>query len=79
MTSMESISATEFKAKCLEILDHVPPDGLVITKRGKIVARIYPETKDMLRFHGSVPNMILGGDLLSTGTQWDAETDLDQP
>ncbi len=76
MTSMQSISATEFKAKCLEILDHVPPEGLVITKRGKGVARIYPEHRDILRFVGSVPNMIVGGDLLGTGVVWEPESQL---
>lgn len=74
MTGMQSISATEFKAKCFEILDHVPQEGLVITKRGKGVARLYPERKDMLRFLGSVPNMGVEADLLSSGVAWEAES-----
>ena len=44
MTGMQSVTATEFKAKCLDILDHVPPDGLQITKRGKPVAKLIPDT-----------------------------------
>ena len=38
---METISATEFKATCLELLDRVNSgeiDELAITKRGKVVA-----------------------------------------
>jgi len=36
------ISATEFKAKCLSLLDEVARTGesLVVTKRGKPVARV---------------------------------------
>jgi prevent-host-death family protein len=74
MTGMVSISATDFKAKCLEILDHVPQEGLVITKRGKSVARIYPERNDVLQFLGSIPELIVHGDILSTGESWNAES-----
>lgn len=39
-----SIAASEFKAKCLALLDEVAENGetLVVTKRGKPVARIVP-------------------------------------
>ena len=74
MTGMKSITATEFKAKCLDLLDHVPQEGLAITKRGKTVARLYPERQDVLRFLGSVPGMELKGDLLSAGEKWDAQS-----
>jgi prevent-host-death family protein len=39
-----TISATRFKAKCLALLDEVAESGetLVITKRGKPVARVEP-------------------------------------
>lgn len=42
---MKVIPATEFKAKCLQLLDMVQATGdeLVISKRGKPVARIVPE------------------------------------
>lgn len=38
------ISATDFKAHCLALLDRVRERGepLVITKRGKVVARLVP-------------------------------------
>ena len=41
----ESISATEFKAKCLDILDQVSARQLgsvAITKRGRVVALLVP-------------------------------------
>lgn len=42
---MKTISATEFKAKCLRFLDEVQHTGedLVISKRGKPVARVIAE------------------------------------
>lgn len=45
---MKTISATEFKAKCLQLLDEVQRTGeeLVISKRGKAVARVVAEKQD---------------------------------
>lgn len=42
---MTVISATEFKAKCLHLLDEVQRTGqdLVISKRGRPVARVVAE------------------------------------
>ncbi len=42
---MTTISTTEFKAKCLQLLDEVQRTGqdLVISKRGKPVARVVAE------------------------------------
>jgi prevent-host-death family protein len=45
MATSETISATEFKAKCLDILDRVSRheiERLTITKRGTAVAVIVP-------------------------------------
>ncbi len=42
---MQMVTATEFKAKCLRLLDEVNRTGeeLVISKHGKPVARVVPE------------------------------------
>jgi len=42
--AQRSISASEFKAKCLALLDDVAKrrETLVVTKRGKPVARVVP-------------------------------------
>jgi prevent-host-death family protein len=42
------INATEFKAKCLGLLDHVQESGdvLVISKRGVPVAKLVPMNED---------------------------------
>lgn len=44
---MRSIRASEFKAKCLAILDEVERTGepVTILKRGKPVARLVPPTR----------------------------------
>lgn len=41
---MRNISASDFKAQCLAILDEISRtgEGIVITKRGKPVARLLP-------------------------------------
>lgn len=41
---MSKVAATEFKAKCLELMDRVAQrrETFVITKRGKPVARLVP-------------------------------------
>ena len=41
---MTTVKISEFKAKCLEILDRVSKTGetLVITRRGKPLARVLP-------------------------------------
>lgn len=74
MAGMESITATEFKAKCLDILDHVPPEGLAITKRGRTVAKLLPNTIDNSRLIGSMPEIKIHGDIFSTGIKWNAES-----
>lgn len=55
---LESISATEFKAKCLDILDQVAArqvQCVAITKRGKVVAMLVPpldEPAAVRQLHG---------------------------
>jgi len=54
------LSATEFKAKCLALIDRVYRDGeeIVITKRGRVVARLVAagdeEQRPWLRLRGTV-------------------------
>ena len=70
---MESISATQFKEQCLSLLDHLPPDGVVVTKRGKPIAVVLPIPSDPDSLIGSMKDKIkVHGDLLSTGLVWHA-------
>lgn len=48
MDAMQTMTATEFKARCLGVMDEVARTGrpVMITKRGKPVAQLVPPTSD---------------------------------
>ena len=72
--SMKEIGATDLKAHCLSILDEVDEDGLVITKRGKPVAKLIPIRAESSALIGSLAGKLtIDGDILSTGVDWDAQ------
>lgn len=64
---MKQIAAAQFKDRCLALLDEVDERGIVITKRGKPVAKLVAirvESGDLIgRLKGSVR---IRGDLMST-------------
>ena len=71
---VKQIAAAKFKEHCLSILDRVGPDGIVITKRGKPVAKLIPIRTDSASLIGALQGKIkIKGDILSTGVRWDAE------
>lgn len=73
---MKTIGAAKFKAECLSLLDHVPPEGLVVTKRGKPVARILPYLQSSAHLIGCLKGKIkVHGDILSTGIKWNAASE----
>ena len=39
---MKTIAAAKFKEQCLALLDSQDPEGIIITKRGKPVAKLIP-------------------------------------
>lgn len=55
MASHRTVNATEFKAKCLALLDEVQGEGLslTITKRGVPVAQLGPPPKQFVTTMGS--------------------------
>jgi prevent-host-death family protein len=72
--TMRQIAAAKFKEQCLGLLDGVDPDGIVITKRGKPVAKLIPFAADSASLIGSLSGKIeIKGDILSTGLDWDAK------
>ena len=75
-TAETTISATEFKARCLKILDELGPQGIVVTKRGQPVARVTPvHSINNSKLIGSMKGkVIVRGDIFSTGVKWDAES-----
>lgn len=73
---MKTIGAAKFKAQCLALLDELDPDGLVVTKRGKPVARVLPIPKRPADLIGSLKGKVkVTGNVLSTGLTWDADAE----
>ncbi|PYM41671.1 MAG: type II toxin-antitoxin system prevent-host-death family antitoxin [Candidatus Rokuibacteriota bacterium] len=67
--------AARFKAQCLALLDKVDPEGIVITKHGKPVARLVPIETESVRLIGMFKDKIrIKGKILSSGLRWDAES-----
>jgi len=74
-TKAQTISATEFKAKCLQIFDHLGAEGIIVEKRGKPVAKVIPIRSNSSDWIGSMKGEIkILGDIMSTGIKWDAES-----
>ena len=70
---MKRIGAARFKEQCLALLDKLTPEGLIITKHGKPVARVVPYPRSPEDLIGSLRGKIeVHGDVLSTGVRWDA-------
>jgi prevent-host-death family protein len=71
---MKQIAAAKFKEQCLALLDQVDSEGIVITKRGKPVAKLIPIGTDSAQWIGAFKGKLkVKGDVLSTGIKWDAE------
>ena len=72
--AMKQIAAAKFKEQCLSLLDRVGVEGIVITKRGKPVAKLIPiriESANLIGlFRGKLK---VKGNILSTGLRWDAQ------
>lgn len=70
------VAASEFKAKCLRLLDRVEAEGetLVITKRGRPVAKIMPVSAPKRILRGSWKGLVtVKGDVVhfDTGQDWE--------
>ena len=72
---MRSIAASQFKARCLVLLDEVAEtkETLVVTKRGKPVAQVVPveEPRSLI---GSVTFHISDDELVNAGLEWEDDT-----
>ena len=57
---MKTISAAEFKARCLTLMDDVSStrETIMITKRGKPVAKLVPAGKEPQEFIGRLKGVI---------------------
>jgi len=72
---MKRVPAAQFREQCLALLDRVGPDGIIITKHGKPVAKLVPIHTDSAKLIGSFKGKIkIKGNILSTAVKWDAES-----
>lgn len=72
---MSRMNVSKFKEQCLSLLENLDPEGIVITKHGKPVARVIPASSDCADLIGSMKDKIkVRGNILSTGVKWNAES-----
>ena len=72
---MKQIPAAKFKEQCLSLLDRVGEEGIVITKRGKPVAKLIPIRTASAELIGGLKGRVkVRGNVLSTGLKWHAQS-----
>ena len=74
---MQTLKASEFKAKCLKLMDEVQKTGdeIVITKNGKPISKLVPyrvKAPTLLGLHKDKISS-LSKDIFSTGEPWEAD------
>ena len=70
-----TIGAARFKETCLALLDNVEPEGIVITKHGKPVARLLPMGTESSELLGALAGKLeIRGDVFTTGVSWNAQS-----
>ena len=80
--AQRTIKASEFKARCLQLMDEVAETGeeIVITKHGKPVSKLTPYSKRPKSLWGiDRGRMEIIGDIVSPiDVDWEAESDPDR-
>jgi prevent-host-death family protein len=72
---MKSLNVSEFREQCLSLIEALPTDGVVITKRGRPIARVLPMRENDGDLIGSLAGQLdIQGDVFSTGEKWNAES-----
>jgi len=72
---MKSIKISEFKERCLSLLEKLEPEGLIITKHGKPLAQVLPFNRSSSALIGRLKGKLkVKGDILTTGVKWNAES-----
>lgn len=73
----ETMAVSEFKARCLEVLERVRQRGkeVVVTKRGEPIARVVPMRRGAAGLRGSMRDaFLIRGDIVSLdwSEEWEA-------
>jgi prevent-host-death family protein len=67
LSIMRQIAAAKFKTQCLKLLDSVDPEGLIITRHGRPVAKLIPMRSIPAQLIGSLKGKVtVRGDILTT-------------
>lgn len=73
---MKTIGVAKFKAQCLALFDRLDPEGIVITRHGRPIARVVPYPPSPADRIGALRDKIrIRGDVMSTGAAWDASAE----
>jgi prevent-host-death family protein len=72
----KTLTATEFRAQCLRILDNLDARGVIITKRGQPIAKVTPIAQHSnAKLIGCMKGkVVIKGEIFSTGIKWDAQS-----
>ena len=71
---MKLLKVSEFRDQLFTVIERLPPEGVLITKRGKPVAQLLPVRKPGGSLIGALKGRFeIRGDVFSTGEAWDAE------
>ncbi len=68
-----TLAASEFKAKCLRLLDEVAEQGntLIITKRGRPIAKVTPVSHPRTTLRGTWKGVVkIKGDIVNFHDDW---------
>ena len=74
-----TVSATEFKAHCLALMDEVARTGdeIVITKHGKVVAKLVASAAALPSAHGWMRGTLApGANLIEPEDVWDLDASI---
>ena len=73
---MKTIGAAQFKKQCLELLDRLDAEGLIVPKHGKPIARVVPCDQQCADLTGSLKHKSkVRSDIFSTGLRWNADAE----
>jgi len=73
--TMKKMNLNKFQEECVSVLDHMDPDGILITKNGKPIARVIPASSNTAHLIGSLKKKIsVKGNIFSTGCTWNAKS-----
>ncbi len=72
---MKTIGASKFKESCLQLLDQVDAEGILITKHGKPVAKLISIEQESIQLLGALKDkLVIQGDIMNTGLIWNAKS-----